>query len=91
MKPIEFKEQNVVLAENQEEYSPLPSYLDDGPEGYVISCWSLSVRERFSLLLGGCIWISQMSFHRPAQPLYVTTDKGDLFILSLQRGSKGAG
>lgn len=90
MKPIEFKEQNSVFAEEQEEYSSLPSYLDDAPEGYIISCWSLSIKERLSILLSGCIWISQMSFHRPAQPLYVTTNKEDLFILSKQRGFQGA-
>ena len=79
MKPIKFKEQNVVFGEGQEEYLPLPAHLDKGVRGYVVSCWRLSVCERIRLLFTGRLWLSQMSFHNPLQPQFPTTRKRDIF------------
>jgi hypothetical protein len=99
MKPIEFKEQNTVFGEGQKEYLPLPAYLDDGPYGHVVSCWKLSIKERFLVLLYGRVWLSQMCFHKPLQPQLVAADKHELkglarsfvgAIKGLSRGFKGA-
>lgn len=79
MKPIEFKEQNTVFGEGQKEYLPLPAYVDPDPEGYVITCWRLSIKERLVVLLSGCLWLSQMSFHEPLQPQLIVTGKYEIF------------
>lgn len=51
MKPIKFKEHNVVYAENQPEYQPLPAFRNDSHQGEVVSCWQLSFKERIKFLL----------------------------------------
>lgn len=90
MKPIEFKEQNTVFGEGQKEYLPLPAYVDPDPEGYVITCWRLSIKERLAVLLSGCLWLSQMSFHEPLQPQLIVTSKYEIFNKpGLQRGLLG--
>ena len=40
MKPIKFKGQNVVFAENQEGVLPLPAFRDE--DGVVVTCWELT-------------------------------------------------
>jgi hypothetical protein len=65
MKPIEFPQQNKVLAENQPEYIPLPVFMD-GTE--TVSCWRLTLRERLRLLFTGKLWLRQMNFGQPLQP-----------------------
>ena len=66
MYPIEFPEQNLVLAEDQPEYLPLPSHRAD--DGEVISCWLLSWRERLRVLWTGRLWLRQLTFNEPLQP-----------------------
>ncbi len=70
MKPTEFPEQTDVLARNQPEYLPLPVWRG-GPEGEVVSCWRLSWRERFTLLVTGCVWVRVLTFGDPLQPQVV--------------------
>jgi len=79
MKPIEFKEQNVVFAKNQPEYQPLPAFKIDSKQGEVISCWHLSFFERLRVLLTGKIWVSLMSFNTPLTPIFMSTKKSDMF------------
>lgn len=67
MKPIAFKEQNVVYAENQPEYIPLPAHKD--PDGTVTSCWKLSWPERIKLFFTGRFYWRQLTFNRPLQPV----------------------
>lgn len=76
MNPIKFKESNVVFAENQSEYLPLPAFKD--VNGIVITCWKLSVKERLKILFGGKIWLSMMTFNKPLTPVHVTTYKSDV-------------
>lgn len=82
MKPIEFKEQNVVFAKNQPEYQPLPAYRCTDPEGFgeVISCWKLSFWERLRVLFTGKIWASLCMFGKPLTPTFYTTRKSDVLI-----------
>ena len=79
MKPVNFPEQNVVFAENQPEYLPLPAYKEDSQQGQVISCWKLSIKERITLLIKGHLWVSLMSFNKPLTPSYFTVNKSDVF------------
>lgn len=79
MKPIPFKEQNIVFAENQDEYESLPAHKVDEPEGRVIFCQKLSWKERFKVLFTGNIWCCLMTFNQALQPSFFTTEKTDLF------------
>lgn len=82
MKPIEFKEQNVVFAKDQPEYQSLPAFRNINPNGMgeVISCWKLSFRERLRLLFTGKLWVSLCMFGKPLTPSYFTTKKSDVLI-----------
>lgn len=66
MKPIAFKEQNVIYAENQPEYLPLPVHKKQ--DGTVTSCWKLNLKERIKILFTGKIWWSTLTFNNPLQP-----------------------
>ena len=66
MKPIQFKNSNVVFAKDQKEYLPLPAY--KGDDGTVISCWEFSFLERLKVLLFGKIYWTQLTFNSPLQP-----------------------
>lgn len=63
MKIIKFKECNVVYAENQPEYLPLPSH--KSKDGQVTSCWGLSILERFKVALVGRIYLQALTFNQP--------------------------
>jgi len=69
MKPIDFREANVVFAENQPQYLPLPVYMKiNDSKGRVVSCWKLSLWERWCLLVTGRLWLSVTTFNNALQP-----------------------
>ena len=68
MKPIEFKGCNVVFAKDQPEYLPLPAHKSQDPEGIVTTCWKLTWRERFLILITGQFFFQQMTFNNNLQP-----------------------
>lgn len=85
MKPVEFPEHNVKIAESQKEYRTLPAYSDDTTDQrHMICCWKLSFRERIKLLFTGKLWLSVMRFRdhhgvtNPLQPLLPSVHKWDL-------------
>lgn len=78
MLPVKFPEHNIVFAENQPEYQPLPAMRKKGIEGEVISCWKLSFTERLRLLFTGKLWVSLWTFNKPLTPSYFTTKKSEL-------------
>ena len=78
MKPIKFKEQNIVYAENQPKYLPLPAFKNESPQGEVISCWQLSFIERMRILFTGKIWVCLLSFNKPLTPSFFSTKKSEL-------------
>ncbi len=82
MKPIEFKEQNVVFAKDQPEYQPLPAFKNESTQGEVISCWNLTLTERLRLLLTGKLWVSLMTFNKPLTPCFFTTKKSEVLSSS---------
>lgn len=67
MRPVEFPEQNMVLAKDQPEYLPLPVHRTDA--GQVISCWQLGWWERVRLFWSGRLWLRQLTFGGLSQPL----------------------
>lgn len=76
MKPISFPEVNVIYAKDQPEYNPLPVYKDE--RGNIVSCWEFSDEEIEEIKKNKCIWLSAMTFNKPLQPLFLTTNKEDL-------------
>ena len=75
MKPINFNEVNVVIAKEQPQYLPLPANVSAGPEGIVITCWSMTFTERLKALWTGKIWVQQMAFGKPLQPQKISVEK----------------
>lgn len=76
MKPIEFKESNVVFGKDQKEYQPLPALKFE--DGEVLTCWKLSWKELLRVIVTRKVWVSQLTFNHPLQPQYVTVDKFDI-------------
>lgn len=66
MKPIAFDGHNIVYAKDHPEYLPLPAFTDGTT---TVSCWALTWRERFTLLVRGKLWFSQMNFGKALQPI----------------------
>lgn len=77
MKPIGFKEQNVVYGADQPEYIPLPSLRENDT---TVTCWELSKEDLEIINKTGVVWVSQMNFGRPLQPLRVTVEKSDVVL-----------
>ena len=75
MRPIEFKEQNVVFAKDQSPYSPLPAYTNKKDmRGAIFHCWKMTIGERIKVLLTGKLWISVYTFKQPPQPIRPMVD-----------------
>lgn len=74
MELIKFPEHNVVIAENQPQYLPMPAYIDkNSADGHTIICWKFSWKERFQLLFTGKLWHRILTFHGPMQPMMLQT------------------
>ncbi len=74
MKPIEFKEQNIVFAKDQPPYLSLPAYQDSEQGGRIFHCWKLNFKERFKMLFTGKLWINILNFNQPPQPIKPMVD-----------------
>ena len=74
MRPIEFKGSNTIFAKDQPEYLPLPAYKSNNKEGEVTSCWKLSLKERFKVLLRGRMYFSVWTFNKKLQPQRPSVD-----------------
>jgi hypothetical protein len=66
MKPTTFKQQNIVFAEDQPQYLPLPAYRTR--DGEVTTCWKLTWWDRLCLLVTGRLWLRQLTFNESLQP-----------------------
>lgn len=75
MRPINFKEANVVYAAEQEEYLDLPVLKEDGPLGQVTSVWTLTAEERQAIANGKNIEVMMWTFNQPLQPLSVAVSE----------------
>ena len=79
MKPIEFKDQTTVFAENQPEYGNLPALKIDSSQGEVISCWKMTLTERIKVLFTGKVWLNLMSFNKPLTPSFMSVNRKDIY------------
>jgi hypothetical protein len=79
MKAVKFKEANIQLAEDQPEYETLPIYMPgkngviDDPEGHATFCMRLTKEEVREIVATHKIWITQLTFNNPFQPICMTT------------------
>lgn len=78
MTPIKFPEANVTFAKDQPEYQPLPAFKKNSPQGEVVSCWKLSLKERLRILFTGKLWVSLYTFNNPLTPSFFTTKKEEV-------------
>lgn len=76
MKPIEFPGHNVVFAKDQPEYQPLPAMVLP-EDGTVITCWELSPQELEVIKKTGVVYLKQLTFRRPLQPVLLMAELGD--------------
>jgi len=68
MKPIEFEDSNMKVAEHQKEYQPLPAHMDE-ETGLLTSCWELTADDLEVIKRTGRIYLQQQTFGRPMQPI----------------------
>jgi hypothetical protein len=79
MQPIEFNEQTTVIAKDQPQYRPLPIHIGTKEDGKPFtSCWKLTWKERFKVLLFGKIWFQQLTFGQLLQPQLPLIEKPEL-------------
>jgi len=67
------------FAENQDEYLTLPALRIGNATDTVITCQSLSIKERLKVLFTGRIWMSELNFYKPLTPRYFSVNKKDMF------------
>ena len=79
MKPIKFKHSNTTYAENQPEYTSLPTLKIDTEYGEVISCWKMKWWERIKVLFTGKIWLNLMSFNKPLTPSFMSVNRKEIY------------
>lgn len=70
MEPINFDGCNIIFAEDQPEYMPLPAHKNI--LGDVTVCWKLSFKERVKVLFTGKIWQKILTFNKALQPQLLT-------------------
>ncbi len=59
----------VIFAEHQPEYIPLPAMPLDDEFGTVVTRWRATCKERLRILLFGDIWLTMLTFNQPLQPV----------------------
>ena len=79
MKPIEFTGANAVFDSGLPDVLPLPALVVETETADVVTCWSLDADELKKVAETGVVWICVTTFGRPVQPIFVTTNRDDLF------------
>lgn len=77
MKPKVFPQVNAIFGKDQPEYEPLPALQTS--DGYVVMCFQMTEAEKKRVAETGEIWISLLTGGGALQPIYVTTEPGELF------------
>ncbi len=73
MKAIEFKEVNLRIAENQEEYETLPVYANVNEPGLpVTACFELTEEEVEQVKKEGKIYLTFLTFGKQFQPIQMS-------------------
>lgn len=72
MNPVKFEGQNLVFAEDQPEYIPLPVH--KAADGKVTSVWKLTDKERKMIADGAHVCLCQSTFNQALQPVNLWID-----------------
>ena len=81
MEPIKFNEANTVYGKGQENlYEALPALLFEN--GNVVTCWKLSFKDILRLIFTKKLWLCVATFNNPLQPLFMSTNKRDIFTIT---------
>lgn len=75
---IEFKEQNIEIAKDQDEYLTLPAYKAEDHTRTMVTCQYLNLRERIKVLFTGRIWMSEMTFGKSIIPRRLDVNKWEV-------------
>jgi len=63
-------------AKDQPGYQPLPVWRDD--DGATLSRWHCTWRERLRILITGDVYLWQLTFNRPLQPVSMESKAPDM-------------
>lgn len=77
MKALHFKEQNMVLAEDQEEYNSLPIFWNTAESSATFG-FQLDEAEIAEIQKTGKIWVKQLTCGNRMQPMNISVNKNDL-------------
>ena len=72
MKPVEFPDQNVKIAEKQDEYITLPAHITQS--GTAVSLWELSEEEFIEISRTRKLWVIVETFNKPYPPMMIQTE-----------------
>ena len=61
----------ITYAKDQPQYIPLPALKFQ--DGLVVTRWSLSWKERLTILLGGSVYLGLLTYNHPLQPIRIST------------------
>lgn len=75
---LDFKERNILIAEDQEEYLTLPAHRTCNDHGEIIFCWEMPFWERLKFLFSGKLWHSVLTFNNSLQPQLISTIKPEM-------------
>lgn len=67
MKPIKTRHTNIVFGEGKDAYEPLPAWKNK--QGQVVTCWELTDEEIQQLIQSKKIYLMQLTFNQPLQPV----------------------
>lgn len=81
MTPKKFKGHNIVLAEGQPNYEPVPALMTQDANGTVITCWELSDEEIIDVCQKKELYIATHTFGSPFQPIFPTTKVEDIAVM----------
>jgi hypothetical protein len=81
MKAVEFREQNKIYAKDQAEYKKLPVHYK--VNGECISCWELTDEEIDIIRETKRVYVSQLTFNAPLQPLSLWAQNPCYMIMPL--------
>jgi hypothetical protein len=79
IQPIDFPGRNVIFAENQPEYNPLPAIRNE--DGEVIICFGIDAVDLERIKQTKCIYLKVLTFNQPLQPLSMVSDLSDYIEL----------
>ena len=82
MEPIKFNEANTVYGKGKENlYEALHALIFD--DGKVVTCWKLSFKDILRIIFTKKLWLCVATFNNPLQPLFMSTNKRDIFTSKL--------